>query len=211
MATRWAVGTSGCARREGHSFVGTFVDGRPGFRLVGLTVVVELAASLVPGRASSTTASSGITLRSNQATLDCRRRRRGPKALQERGRVVESIARSAPPGAAVPLPPRGIRGRVLAQLSVGPLIWERRCTSARQATLPWDAAWGTTKTYGWPFPSCSLRPRSWVCLHGFDLARPPALVEAAHAGRSGVTRSYHSCRRSPREEGAGQSDMTDGE
>ena len=30
---------------------------------------------------------------------------------------------------------------------------------------------------GGHFPSCSLGSRSWVCLHGFDLARPPALVE----------------------------------
>jgi hypothetical protein len=41
------------------------------------------------------------------ASWDGRRRRRGPQVRQERGRAVESIARSAPLGAAAPLPPRG--------------------------------------------------------------------------------------------------------
>jgi uncharacterized protein (TIGR00369 family) len=37
-----------------------------------------------------------------RSASDCRRRRRGPQARQERGRADESIARSAPLGVAVP-------------------------------------------------------------------------------------------------------------
>jgi hypothetical protein len=44
------------------------------------------------------------TLGSSQSGWDCRRRRRGPQVRQERGRAAESIARSAPCGAAAPLP-----------------------------------------------------------------------------------------------------------
>src|SRR5512132_3899361 len=35
---------------------------------------------------------------------------------------------------------------------------------------------------GGHFPSCSLESRSWDCLHGFDLARPPGLVEERGLG-----------------------------
>ena len=46
-----------------------------------------------------------------EPTAPSRRRRRGPKVCQDRGRAVESIARSAPSGAAAPLPRGGLVGR----------------------------------------------------------------------------------------------------
>jgi hypothetical protein len=46
-----------------------------------------------------------------RSACDCRRRRGGPQVRQERGRAVESIARSAPCGVAAPLPRGGLVGR----------------------------------------------------------------------------------------------------
>jgi hypothetical protein len=55
------------------------------------------------------------TLSSNQVRLRCRRRRRGPQVRQERGQADESIARSAPYGAAAPLPLRGASSAIRRQ------------------------------------------------------------------------------------------------
>jgi len=63
------------------------------------------------GEETRETVGRRTTLRGSQGRLGCRRRRRGPQVRQECGQADAAIARSAPPGAAAPLPRGAMRSQ----------------------------------------------------------------------------------------------------
>ena len=89
-------------------------SGRSGWRRRGPATQLKAATGAnrgPPGPVDLRPWSCRATLRGDQGSSDCRRRRRGPQVRQERGRADESIARSAPLGLAAPLPRGGPVGR----------------------------------------------------------------------------------------------------